>query len=349
MDAFFASVELRDDPALRGKPVAVAYHGPRSVVTTATYEARAYGVHSALPLRTALRRCPHLIVIEPRMDVYREASRVVRDVFHAYALLVEPVSIDEAFLDLTEPLRGPPSATLIARELKREIRERTGGLTASVGVSYCKFLSKIASGMRKPDGLTVIRPEEADGVLAGLDIRDFYGIGPKTAERMHELGVLNGADLKQLTLSELQRHFGERSGGHYWRIARGIDDRPVDPGEDRKSVGAEETFDTDLRDLARMRLALRAVAERTATRLDRHVLAGRTVTLKVKFADFQLVTRRVTLPACVSQPDELHAVASRLLTAELLAGRAVRLLGVTVSSLEARGGRWIQPPLFDHV
>jgi DNA polymerase-4 len=266
MDAFFASVEIRDRPELRGLPVAVAHHGPRSVVTTASYEARSFGVHSALPLRTALQKCPGLIVVEPRMTVYREVSQVIRQVFSQYTDLVEVMSIDEAFLDLTVPLQGPGSATLIAQEIKRDILTRTNGLTASVGVSYCKSLAKLASGQQKPDGLTVILPKEADRITAELPIEAFHGIGPKTAERMHRLDVQTGQDLRRFSVEDLQQHFG-KAGQHYFNIVRGIDERPVDPSEDRKSVGTEDTFETDVRQLGALQQALVTIAGKTAVRL----------------------------------------------------------------------------------
>ncbi len=209
MDAFFANVEIRDHPELKGLPVAVAHDGPRSVVTTASYEARTFGVRSALPLRTALQKCPDLIVVAPRMAVYREVSQQIRQVFQQYTDLVEVMSIDEAFLDLTLPLRGPASATLLAQAIKRDILEQTGGLTASVGVSYCKSLAKLASGQRKPDGLTVILPADADRVTAALPIEAFPGIGPKTAERMNALDVRTGQDLRRFSVEELQHHFGK--------------------------------------------------------------------------------------------------------------------------------------------
>ncbi|ULH18013.1 DNA polymerase IV (plasmid) [Deinococcus sp. KNUC1210] len=348
MDAFFASVEIRDQPSLQGKPVAVAYHSPRSVVTTASYEARAFGVHSALPLRTALQRCPGLIVVEPRMAVYREVSQQIQQVFHTYTDLVEMMSVDEAFLDLTHPLQGPASATLLARKIKRDITARTGGLTASVGVSYCKSLSKLASGQQKPDGLTVILPAEADAVTAALPIEAFYGIGPKTAERMYALDVRTGQDLRRFTLQELQQRFG-KVGQHYYNIVRGIDERPVDPSDDRKSVGSEDTFEADIRDLQLLRQTLGEIAGRTAARLAHHHLAGRTVTLKIKFDNFQQLTRQITLPVALSTPEALHRVAVMLLTPALLQGRAVRLLGMTVGALQDADQLPAQPALFQDV
>ncbi|AFZ67242.1 DNA polymerase IV [Deinococcus peraridilitoris] len=346
-DAFFASVEVRDNPKLKGQALAVAWKGPRSVVTTATYEARKYGVRSAMPLRTALARCPHLLVVEPRMDAYREASRLMQGVFLEYTDLVEPLSLDEAYLDVTHPRQGGPSATRIAQHIKREVHKRTDGLTVTAGVSSSKFVAKLASSMNKPDGLTVIVPEQVDELVAKLPVSDFYGIGPKTAERMATLGVRTGADLRRVSLQDLLAHFG-KSGEHYYQIARGIDERPVDPRDDRKSVGAEETFDQDEGNLEKLHLALAPIAGRVQARLARHALAGRVVTLKVKFHSFELLTRRVTLPVPVKDAREVLRVASTLLTEELLAGRPVRLLGISVSALEdENGSRTFQLPLFE--
>ncbi|THF69195.1 DNA polymerase IV [Deinococcus sp. Arct2-2] len=344
-DAFYASVELRDQPHLRGKPVAVAYHGPRSVVTTATYEARQFGVHSALPLRTALARCPRLIVIEPRMDVYREASRVLQGIFYEFTDLVEPLSLDEAYLDVTEPKQGPPSATLIAREIKRLVNARTGGLTVSCGVSFNKLLSKLGSGMNKPDGLTVILPEDVEALVAGLPVGAFHGIGPVTARRLEERGVKTGADLQAVSLQELVSLFGVQ-GRQMYAVARGQDDRPVDPNGERKSVGVEETFDQDLREMQQMHGQLGMIAEKLQKRLESQSLAGRTVVLKVKFANFESVSRQISLPVPVFLETDLYRIAVHLLTPELLQGRAVRLLGMTVGHVQDPAGRDVLPSLF---
>ncbi|UQN09463.1 DNA polymerase IV [Deinococcus sp. QL22] len=347
-DAFYASVELRDQPRLRGLPLAVAYHGPRSVVTTATYEARQFGVHSALPLRTALARCPQLIVIEPRMDVYREASQILQGVFYEFTDLVEPLSLDEAYLDVTQPKQGPPSATLIAREIKRRVKERTGGLTVSCGVSFNKLLSKLGSGMNKPDGLTVILPEDVEALVAGLPVGAFHGIGPVTARRLEERGVKTGADLQAVSLQELISLFGVQ-GRQMYAVARGQDDRPVDPNGERKSVGVEETFDLDLTSLQEMHLQLVKIAGQLQRRLETQGLAGRTVVLKVKFASFASVSRQISLPGPVFLESDLLRIAVQLLTLELLQGRAVRLLGITVGNLQDPTGRHVLPSLFDAV
>jgi DNA polymerase-4 len=347
-DAFYASVELRDQPQLRGQPVAVAYHGPRSVVTTATYEARQFGVHSALPLRTALARCPHLIVIEPRMDVYREASRVLQGVFYEFTDLVEPLSLDEAYLDVTHPKQGPPSATLIAREIMRLVKERTGGLTVSCGVSYNKLLSKLGSGMNKPAGLTVILPQDVGALVAGLPVAAFHGIGPVTAKRLEALGVHTGADLQRRSRQELTALFGVH-GTQMYAVARGQDDRPVDPSGERKSVGVEETFGQDVRSLDALHGQLKSIAQRVEERLAAQGLAGRTVILKVKFASFESVSRRVSLPTPVAERADMYRIATILLTPGLLQGQAVRLLGITVSNLQDPTGRDVLPTLFEVV
>nr|WP_281377073.1 DNA polymerase IV [Deinobacterium chartae] len=332
MDAFYASVEVRDRPELRGLPVAVGWSGPRGVVLTASYEARAFGVHSAQATRIALERCPQLVLLPPRMEAYREVSQAVREIFLSYTERVEPLSLDEAYLDVTEPRRGPRSATLIAAAIRREIRDATG-LTASAGVSCNKFLAKTASGLNKPNGLTVIAPEQAEAFVAALEVRHVHGIGPVTARRLRTMGVRTGADLRQLSLEELVRHFG-RQGEHYYRIARGIDPRPVEPDRPRKSLGAETTFEHDLDDLGALEVQLELLAKAVARRLQRAGLLGRVVVLKLKYADFQVRTRRLTLPRPTADPEELRALGIRLLRQEPLA-RPLRLLGITVQDLRA--------------
>src|SRR5688572_5694038 len=240
MDAFFASVEQRDFPELRGKPVAVGGGGPRGVVAAASYEARAFGVYSAMPGSIAKRKCPDLIFAKTRFDVYESVSRQIREIFLSYTDLVEPLSLDEAYLDVTENKFDIPSATLIAREIKKKIWEQTG-LTASAGVSYNKFLAKIASALQKPNGLTVVPPEKAEALVETLPIEKFYGIGDVTAAKMHALGIRTGLDLKQRSMEELQKHFG-KSGHYYFQISRAHDDRIVEPNRIRKSVGAERTY-----------------------------------------------------------------------------------------------------------
>ncbi|BDP41079.1 DNA polymerase IV [Deinococcus aetherius] len=331
MDAFYASVEQRDAPGLRGRPLAVAWGGKRSVVLTASYEARVYGVRSAMPLYRALERCPGLLVVEPRFDAYREVSAQVQDIFAAYTPLVEPLSLDEAYLDVTAPLRGGPSATRIAERLRAEIRAGTG-LTATAGVSVNKFLAKLASGMNKPDGLTVLLPDEADALLAKLPTGDFHGIGPATAAKLAAHGIHTGADLRATPPAQLVAWFG-RVGEHFARIARGQDDRPVEPGRAPVSIGTEETYAQDLRTTEQVRVALPDLARAVEGRLTRAGLAGRVVILKLKFDDRSGVTRQVTLGHAVRDAGTLSRHAARLVSTELIAGRGVRLVGITVSGL----------------
>src|SRR6476619_4443003 len=288
MDAFYASVEQRDDPALRGKPVAVG-GGHRGVVTAASYEARPFGVRSALPSVTAKRLCPELIFVKPHFDVYRAVSQQIRAIFGSYTDLVEPLSLDEAYLDVTEDRLALGTARAIAEDIRRRIREETG-LTAAAGVSYCKFLAKLASDHRKPDGLTVITPERGAEFVATLPVARFHGVGPKTAARMERLGILTGADLAEWSLPALEAQFGS-SGQWYWHICRGIDEREVKPDRPYKSVSAERTFDEDLRDPERLATELERIAGYAWLRVERAEVIGRTVTLKVKFGDFTLITR----------------------------------------------------------
>ena len=330
MDAFYASVEQRDHPELRGKPVAVGGSGPRGVVMAASYEARRYGVRSAMPGFQARRLCPELIFVRTRFDAYQAASRQIREVFRSYTDLVEPLSLDEAYLDVTAPKRGPPSATGIARAIKREIKAATG-LTASAGVSFNKFLAKVASDLDKPDGLAVIRPEQAAAFIARLPIERFFGIGPKTAERMKALGIHNGADLLARSEDELVRRFG-KVGHHYFGIVRGRDERAVQPDRPYKSIGAERTFDRDLGDPEAMLERLRPIAEQVAERMTAADSFGRTVTLKIKHHDFTITTRQHTLAEWVHSAEELLALAAWLLHHPEPPRRPVRLLGLSVSN-----------------
>ncbi len=343
MDAFFAAVEQRDHPELRGLPVAVGGAGDRGVVMTASYEARRYGVGSAMPMAHARRRCPDLVIVPPSFEAYHAASRAIRSIFGRYTDLVEPLSLDEAFLDVTHPLRSPPSATLLARAIRDDIRRETG-LTASAGVANGKFIAKVASGMQKPDGLTVVRPEESLAFVAALPIERFFGVGPKTAERMHALGIRSGADLRERGHAELVAHFG-KAGGFLYRIARADDERPVVPDRERKSIGAERTFERDVHDDARILSELEKVCDTVAERLVRSLLAARTVTLKVKYRDFKVVTRSHTPRTPVASLDDLWSVARSLaLDVDRPAG-AVRLVGVSVRSLLPRAERVVQPRL----
>ena len=288
MDAFYASVEQRDNPELKGKPVAVG-GGHRGVVTAASYEARPFGVRSAMPSVTAKRKCPELIFVKPRFDVYREVSRQIRAIFADYTDLVEPLSLDEAYLDVTADRRGLGTARATAEEIRRRIREETG-LTASAGVSYCKFVAKLASDQNKPDGLCVITARAGAGLYRRFPVSRFHGIGPVTARKLEALGIHTGADLQERSLAELEARFGS-SGRWYWRICRGIDEREVKSDRPYKSVSAERTFDEDLRDPERLSSELTRIAGYAWDRIERAEVSGRTVTLKVKFADFEIITR----------------------------------------------------------
>ena len=338
MDAFYASIEQRDNPELRGKPVAVGSPNARGVVAAASYEARTFGVRSALPSVTAKRRCPDLIFVRPRFDAYKQVSLQIRAIFARYTALIEPLSLDEAYLDVTANLRGG-SATDIAREIKAAIRAETG-LTASAGVSYNKFLAKLASDEKKPDGLFVITPRMGPAFIEALPVGKFHGIGPATAARMERLGIHTGADLRERELPFLVKTFGKAGRFYYW-IARGIDERPVRADRVRKSIGAETTLLEDLTDFEAMCGVLGEVAGKVWRHCEAAQVSGKTVTLKVKYADFQTVTRARTLGAAVAGEAELCAAGVDLLAA-LGPGKAVRLLGLTVSNLD--GGAGDEPP-----
>lgn len=332
MDAFYASVEQRDKPELRGKAVAVGGSRERGVVAAASYEARKYGVRSAMPSAHAYRLCPHIIFVKPRFDAYKAVSRQIRRIFLEYTPLVEPLSLDEAYLDVTHPLIGPPSATLIAREIKRRIKEETG-LSASAGVSYNKFLAKVASDVQKPDGLTLVKPEEALDFIGKLPIEKFYGIGKVTAEKMHSLGILTGEDLRRWPEEKLIRLFG-KSGRYYAQLVQGIDERPVSPDRQRKSVGAETTFTHNLVRLEAMQAELEEIADEVAGRLQRLNQQGRTLTLKVKFSDFVQITRSHTQYYPIKEKAEILRLGCELLEGVDLEEKEVRLLGLTVSNLD---------------
>jgi DNA polymerase IV len=329
MDAFYASVEQRDDPELRGKPVAVG-GGHRGVVTAASYEARPFGVRSAMPSVTAKRKCPELIFVKPRFDVYREVSRQIRAIFADYTDLVEPLSLDEAYLDVTADRRGLGTARATAEEIRRRIREETG-LTASAGVSYCKFVAKLASDQNKPDGLCVITPERAQAYIAALPVSRFHGIGPVTARKLEALGIHTGADLQERSLAELEMRFGS-SGRWYWRICRGIDEREVCSDRPYKSVSAERTFDDDLRDPKRLAAELTRIAGFAWDRIERAQVAGRTVTLKVKFADFEIITRSRSFGTTLGR-SEFEAAGQALLAALHPLPKGIRLLGLGMHNL----------------
>lgn len=333
MDAFYASVEQRDDPDLRGRPVAVGGGSLRGVVAAASYEARAFGVHSAMPSVTARRRCPDLVFVTPRFDVYRGVSQQIREIFAEHTDLIEPLSLDEAYLDVTRNKQGIPLATTIALAIRDRIREVTG-LNASAGISYNKFLAKLASDLNKPNGQAVITPSRGPGFIAELPVRKFHGIGPATAARMERLGIVTGADLRARSPEFLRRHFG-KSGEWYHRIARGIDHRPVEPHRIRKSVGAEDTFLADIHDFDRARAELVPLAEKVWRHCEGWGLTGRTVTLKVKYADFQQITRSRTLTAPVDGARDLGDMATDLLRPLFPVAKGIRLLGVTLSSLRS--------------
>jgi DNA polymerase IV len=335
MDAFYSSVEQRDNPKYRGKPLVVGGRpDKRGAVAAASYEARKFGIHSAMPSRTAVQRCPQLIFAPPRFEVYREISEQIRSIFLSYTDLVEPLALDEAYLDVTMNKKGIHSATAIARQIKQTILQQTK-LTASAGVSFNKFLAKIASGMNKPDGLTVIQPDEAESFIEALSIESFYGVGRATAAKMQELGIRTGADLKQRGERELVKYFG-KVGRFYYQIARGIDDRPVNPNRIRKSIGAETSFDPDLERRALIEQKLEAIAQEVQKRIERNGAKGRTVTLKVKFADYRQITRSRTMLKYVEGQAQILAIALELLTSIELEAQAVRLLGITLSNLDTK-------------
>ena len=330
MDAFFASVEQRDFPELRGKPVAVGGSAARGVVAAASYEARVFGVRSAMPSVTAARLCPDLIFVRHRFDVYKQVSQQIRDIFLDYTPLVEPLSLDEAYLDVTDHLDGR-TATKIASQIRARIRETTG-LTASAGVSYNKFLAKLASDQNKPDGLCVITPEQGPGFVLSLPVGKFHGVGPATAAKMQAMGIATGADLHAQDLDFLLRRFG-KSGRYYWNIARGIDHRRVSPDRIRKSVGAENTFEKDLVAPGEMQTALQPIIDKVWTHCEQTGVRGRTVTLKVKFSDFQQITRSRTLTGYVENRSALEQASVDLLKMLSPLDKSVRLLGVSLSSL----------------
>lgn len=332
MDAFYASVEQRDNPELRGKPVAVGGSALRGVVAAASYEARKFGVRSAMASVTALRKCPDLIFVPHRFDVYRAVSAQIRDIFADYTPLIEPLSLDEAYLDVTDYLWPGQTATQVAKEIRARIFETTQ-LTASAGVSYNKFLAKLASDQNKPDGLCVITPDRGPGFVLSLPVGKFHGIGPATAQKMNAMGIYTGADLRAQDLDFLTRRFG-KSGRYYWNISHGQDFRQVSPDRIRKSIGAENTYNTDLMTLAEAQEALIPLATKVWSYIEKHELLGRTVTLKVKFSDFKQNTRARTLPAPVGSEAELLSVACELATIVLPDPRGARLLGVTLSGFE---------------
>jgi DNA polymerase-4 len=332
MDAFFASVEQRDEPELKGKPVAVGYGAERGVVAAASYEARVFGVRSAMASLKATRLCPDLIFRRPRFDVYKQVSRQIRAIFLDYTPHVEPLSLDEAYLDVTDDLRGIGSATRIAELIRARIKAETR-LTASAGVSYNKFLAKLASDQNKPDGLCLIRPGEGAAFVAGLPVRRFHGVGPKGAEKMAALGIATGADLAAKDIAFLRQHFGSQAD-YLYRAVRGIDLRRVSANRPRKSLGCERTFDKDLSSGASLREALNNIIDTIWDSIERLQAKGRTVTLKLRHADFTTLTRAKSLPQSVSSKAEFARMGHALLDEVLPLPQPVRLMGLTLSALE---------------
>jgi DNA polymerase-4 len=342
MDAFYASVEQRDNPALRGKPIAVGGDGPRGVLTTCSYEARKFGCRSAMPSVTAKRLCPQLIFVRPRFPVYTAVSHQIREVFREFTPLVEPLALDEAFLDVTADERGIGSATRIAELIRARIKAETG-LTASAGVSYNKFLAKLASDQNKPDGLCVIRPGEGAAFVARLPIRRFHGIGPKGADKMAALGIVTGADLAARDIQFLREHFGSQAD-YLYQAARGIDLRRVKADRARKSVGAERTFDHDISSGPALREALERIAQITWDRIEKSRAAGRTVTLKLKLKDFTGLTRAHSLPQPVTDRNDFAEIGHALLAELLPLPQPVRLMGLTLSQLTEDEPELTAPP-----
>ncbi|GAA4043479.1 DNA polymerase IV [Parerythrobacter jejuensis] len=332
MDAFFASVEQRDDPSLRGKPVAVGGAGGRGVVAAASYEARKFGVKSAMPSVTAKRQCPDLIFVKHRFDAYKEASATIREIFRHFTPHVEPLSLDEAYLDVTDDLQGVGSATRTAELIRERIREETQ-LTASAGISYNKFIAKLASDQNKPDGMCVIKPGEGAAFVQALPIRRFHGVGPKGAEKMARLGIETGADLATKDLAWLRANFGS-FGDYLFRAARGIDLRPVRANRIRKSVGGERTFGQDQHEPDELRETLERIIEIVWERIERAEARGRTVTLKMKYNDFRTMTRAHSLTRNVKGKEEFATISRDLLEAQLPLPLPIRLMGLTLSNLE---------------
>jgi DNA polymerase-4 len=346
MDAFYASVEQRDVPSLRGKPVAVGSAAARGVVAAASYEARTHGVRSALPSVTALRRCPDLIFVRPRFDVYRAVSRQIHAIFADYTHLIQPLSLDEAYLDVTHNRRGLPTAWSTAKEIRARIFEETG-LTASAGISYNKFLAKLASDHRKPKGQFAVTPGMGAAWVETLPVSRFHGVGPVTAAKMKRLGIETGADLRAKPLAFLQQHFGS-SADWYHRIARGIDDRPVNPDRERKSSGSETTFNRDITLDHEIEAGVLGQADDVWEWCAKAQAFGRTVTVKVKYHDFQIITRSRTHTALVDSQAMLREASIALVRSVLPTEKGIRLVGVTVSNFDRAGDAAVPMlPLFE--
>ena len=332
MDAFFASVEQRDNPELIGKPVAVGGSKKRGVVAAASYEARQFGVYSAMPSVTARKKCPRLIFVKPRFEIYKSVSKEIRSIFQQFTDLIEPLSLDEAYLDVTENKKGMNSATEVAAEIKKMIKLKTG-LTASAGVSINKFLAKIASDYEKPDGLFVIKPNMAQQFVDQLPIEKFYGVGKVTATKMKSLGILTGSELKQWSKQELVQQFG-KAGNYFFDVANGLDNRPVVSHRERKSIGAENTFLDDKNTLEDLTESLETIAEEVTQRVAKLDSAGRTVTLKIKFSNFTQITRSHSFLTPVNDYDSIVSTAKYLLQQVFEEGMSIRLLGLTLSNLD---------------
>ena len=345
MDAFFASVEQRDDPSLRGRPVAVGHAAARGVVAAASYEARRFGVRSALPSITALRRCPDLVFVPPRFEVYRTVSRQIHEVFARYTDLIQPLSLDEAYLDVSANKCGVATAWLTAKEIRAAILEETG-LTASAGISYNKFLAKLASDHRKPNGQFAVTPDMGAAWVETLPVSRFHGVGPVTAEKMKRLGIESGADLRSKSLEFLQRHFGS-SAGWYHAIARGEDNRPVNPNRVRKSSGSETTFGRDLVEPGEIEAGVLRMADDVWRWCESRRAFGRTVTVKVKYGDFRQITRSRSQPAAIATQEDFRQSALTLIRSVLPAEKGIRLVGVTVSNFaETQGASSSELPIF---
>jgi DNA polymerase-4 len=329
MDAFYASVEQRDNPDLRGKPVAVGGSRERGVVAAASYEARAFGVRSAMPSVTAKRQCPDLIFVKPRFEVYKAISQQIREIFAEHTPIIEPLSLDEAYLDVTENLQGIPLARDVALAIRAKIKQDTE-LNASAGISYNKFLAKLASDHRKPNGQYVITPEMGPAFVETLPVGKFHGIGPATSAKMNSLGLYTGLDMRNQSLEFMQANFGKAGSYYYW-ISRGVDNREVRANRIRKSVGAENTFMRDLTEFEAMLAELRPLVDKVWRHCDDNGTRGRTVTLKVKFADFELISRSRTITGTIDSRGELESASAELLRTLFPLNKAVRLLGVSIS------------------
>ena len=338
MDAFFAAVEQRDNPELRGKPVAVGFDGPRGVVSTASYEARKWGVHSAQSIVQAKKRCPNLIIVPCRHDYYAEISHQIHQIFQEYTDLIEPISIDEAFLDVTHNKKDMELAVDIAREIKARIKETTG-LTASAGISYCKFLAKVASDYRKPDGICTIHPDKALDFIAKLPVEDFWGVGKKTLQKMHFMGIYNGDDLRKVSEEHLVEIFG-KAGHIFYNFARGIDERPVVTYRERKSVGCEQTFLEDIYTKSAVVIELYHAVLELAGRIEKSEFEGRTLTLKIKFADFTQITRSISQEKILKKKEDILPLAKRLLQqVDYSSIHPIRLIGLSVSNATSEEAR----------